>query len=57
LPQLVARGPTNREIAVTPVISVKAASVHVSHILRKVDAPDRLEAAAVAHRVTPPHVD
>jgi DNA-binding NarL/FixJ family response regulator len=42
LPQLVARGPTNREIAVTPVISVKAASVHVSHILRKVDAPDRL---------------
>ena len=51
---LVARGLTNREIAETLVISVKTASVHVSHILRKLDAPNRLEAAAIAHRMTPP---
>jgi DNA-binding CsgD family transcriptional regulator len=48
---LVARGLTNREIAAALVISVKTASVHVSHILRKLDAPNRLEAAAIAHRV------
>ena len=28
-------------------------SVHVSHILRKLDAPNRLEAAAIAHRLAP----
>jgi DNA-binding CsgD family transcriptional regulator len=48
---LVARGLTNREIADELVISVKTAGVHVSHILRKLDAPNRLEAAAIAHRV------
>jgi DNA-binding CsgD family transcriptional regulator/tetratricopeptide (TPR) repeat protein len=53
---LVSRGYTNREIAATLVISVKTASVHVSHILRKLDAPNRLEAAAIAHRLTPPHI-
>ena len=50
---LVARGYTNREIAVELVISVKTAGVHVSHILRKLDAPNRREAAAIAHRVAP----
>jgi DNA-binding NarL/FixJ family response regulator len=50
---LMARGYTNREIATTLVISVKTAGVHVSHILRKLDAPNRLEAAAIAHRLTP----
>ena len=50
---LVARGYTNREIAETLVISVKTASVHVSHILRKLGAPNRREAAAVAHRLAP----
>ena len=50
---LVARGYTNREIASTLVISVKTAGVHVSHILRKLDAPNRLEAAAIAHRLAP----
>ena len=48
---LVARGYTNREIAAALVISVKTASVHVSHILRKLEAPNRLEAAAIAHRL------
>jgi DNA-binding CsgD family transcriptional regulator len=51
---LVARGYTNREIAAALVISVKTASVHVSHILRKLDAPNRLEAAAIAHRLALP---
>jgi DNA-binding CsgD family transcriptional regulator/tetratricopeptide (TPR) repeat protein len=51
---LLARGYTNREIAATLVISVKTASVHVSHILRKLGAPNRLEAAAIAHRLAPP---
>ena len=53
---LVARGLTNSEIAAELVISVKTASVHVSHILRKLDAPNRLEAAAIAHRLTPPQM-
>jgi DNA-binding NarL/FixJ family response regulator len=51
---LVARGSTNREIAAELVISVKTASVHVSHILRKLGASNRREAAAIAHRVAPP---
>jgi DNA-binding CsgD family transcriptional regulator/tetratricopeptide (TPR) repeat protein len=51
---LVARGYTNREIAETLVISVKTASVHVSHILRKLDVPNRLEAAAITDRLAPP---
>jgi DNA-binding CsgD family transcriptional regulator len=51
---LVARGYTNREVAEALVISVKTAGVHVSHILRKLDAPNRVEAAAIAHRLTPP---
>ena len=53
---LVARGYTNREIATALFISVKTASFHVSHILRKLDAPNRLEAAAIAHRLAPPPV-
>ena len=44
---LVARGLTNRQIATELVISAKTASVHVSHILRKLDAPNRREAAAM----------
>jgi DNA-binding CsgD family transcriptional regulator/tetratricopeptide (TPR) repeat protein len=51
---LVARGYTNREIAAALVISAKTASVHVSHILRKLGAPNRREAAAIAHRVPVP---
>jgi DNA-binding CsgD family transcriptional regulator/tetratricopeptide (TPR) repeat protein len=51
---LVARGRTNREIAAALVISVKTANVHVSNILRKLDAPNRMEAAAIAHRLSPP---
>ena len=49
---LVARGYTNPEIANALFISDKTASVHVSNILRKLDVPNRREAAAVAHRLT-----
>ncbi len=52
--RLVARGYTNREIAAALVISIKTAGVHVSHILRKLNAPNRFEAAAIAHRLLPP---
>lgn len=52
--QLLARGYTNREIAAELVISVKTASVHVSHILGKLGVSSRLEAAALAHRLAPP---
>jgi DNA-binding CsgD family transcriptional regulator len=48
---LVARGYTNREIA-AELVSVRTAGVHVAHILRKLGAPNRLEAAAVAHRLS-----
>jgi DNA-binding NarL/FixJ family response regulator len=51
---LLARGYTNREIAAVLVISVKTVSVHVSHILRKLGAPNRLEAAATIYRLAPP---
>jgi DNA-binding CsgD family transcriptional regulator len=51
---LVARGYTNREIADKLVISVKTASVHVSHILGKLAVPNRVEAAAIAHRLAAP---
>jgi DNA-binding CsgD family transcriptional regulator/tetratricopeptide (TPR) repeat protein len=52
---LLARGYTDREIAAALAISVKTANVHVSHILRKLGAPNRHEAAAIAHRLSPPH--
>jgi DNA-binding CsgD family transcriptional regulator/tetratricopeptide (TPR) repeat protein len=51
---LVARGYTNREIATQLVVSEKTASAHVSHILRKLGAPNRREAAAIAHRLDVP---
>ena len=51
--RLVAQGCTNREIARTLVISEKTTEVHVTHILRKLDVPTRLRAAAIAHRLAP----
>jgi DNA-binding NarL/FixJ family response regulator len=49
---LLGRGYTNRQIAAELTISVKTASVHVSHILRKLGMSRRLEAANIAHRLT-----
>jgi DNA-binding CsgD family transcriptional regulator len=52
--RLLGRGCTNREIAAALTISVKTASVHVSHILHKLGVAHRLEAAALAQRLTAP---
>jgi DNA-binding CsgD family transcriptional regulator len=45
-----AAGRTNRQIADALFISPKTAGVHVSSILRKLDAHTRGEAAAIARR-------
>ena len=47
----VAMGQTNREIAAELFISARTAGVHVSHILEKLGASTRTEAAAAAHRL------
>lgn len=52
-----ALGYTNREIAAELTISVKTASVHVSHILSKLGVSSRIEAAAIAHRLHPSSAD
>jgi DNA-binding CsgD family transcriptional regulator/tetratricopeptide (TPR) repeat protein len=52
--QLLGRGYTNRQIATELGISVKTASVHVSHILRKLGMSRRLEAATIAQRLASP---
>lgn len=49
--RLVARGYTNGRIASTLSITVKTASVHVSHILAKLGVTSRTEAAALAFRL------
>jgi DNA-binding NarL/FixJ family response regulator len=50
---LLSKGLTNREIADELVTGVKTVGIHVSHILRKLDVPTRVEAAAIAHRIAP----
>ncbi|MDQ3982633.1 MAG: AAA family ATPase [Actinomycetota bacterium] len=47
---LVAAGRSNQQIADELFISRKTASVHVSHILAKLQVSSRTEAAALAHR-------
>ena len=44
-------GRTNGEIARALFISVKTASVHVSNILRKLDVPNREQAARLGYRL------
>lgn len=48
---LLKEGRRNREIARALFISESTASVHVSNILGKLDAANRVEAAAIAHRL------
>ena len=48
--RLVAEGMTNGQIGAKLFMSPKTASVHVSHILAKLDAANRTEAAATARR-------
>jgi DNA-binding CsgD family transcriptional regulator/tetratricopeptide (TPR) repeat protein len=47
---LVTEGRSNGEIGTALYISTKTASVHVSNILRKLGAANRIEAAAIARR-------
>ena len=49
--RLLAMGRSNQQIADALFISRKTASVHVSHILTKLEVGTRVEAAAVAHRL------
>lgn len=49
--RLLTRGYTNRQIAAELTISVKTASVHVTHIMRKLGVSSRIEAAAVTHQL------
>ena len=49
---LLVEGRTNKEVAAALFISEKTASVHVSHILTKLGVRSRVQAVAVAHRVS-----
>jgi DNA-binding NarL/FixJ family response regulator len=49
--RLVAAGRSNQQIATDLFITRKTASVHVSNILGKLGVANRVEAAAVAHRL------
>ena len=49
--RLVAEGQSNSRIAASLYISPKTASVHVSRIIAKLEVANRVEAAAVAHRL------
>jgi DNA-binding NarL/FixJ family response regulator len=53
--ELLAEGLTNRRIAKTLFITEKTASVHVTHILAKLQVTNRSEAGAIArgHRKAP----
>jgi DNA-binding CsgD family transcriptional regulator len=48
--RLLGQGKTNPEIAAALFISPRTAGVHVTHILRKLDAKSRVQAATVAER-------
>jgi DNA-binding CsgD family transcriptional regulator len=48
--RLLGQGKTNPEIAAALFISPRTAGVHVTHILRKLDATSRVQAATVAER-------
>jgi DNA-binding CsgD family transcriptional regulator len=48
--RLLGEGKTNPEIAAALFISPRTAGVHVTHILRKLDATSRVQAATIAER-------
>ncbi len=49
--RLIAAGWSNQQIAQSLFITRKTASVHASHIFDKLGAANRVEAAAIAHRI------
>jgi DNA-binding NarL/FixJ family response regulator len=48
--RLLGQGKTNPEIAAALFISPRTVGVHVTHILRKLDATTRVQAATIAER-------
>jgi DNA-binding NarL/FixJ family response regulator len=50
--RLLGEGRSNREIGEELFISAKTASVHVTHILQKLNVTTRVQAAVAAHRLT-----
>jgi DNA-binding CsgD family transcriptional regulator/tetratricopeptide (TPR) repeat protein len=52
--RLLGEGRSNREIGEALFISAKTASVHVTHILQKLNVTTRVQAAVAAHRLAPP---
>jgi DNA-binding CsgD family transcriptional regulator len=55
--RLLGEGRSNREIGEALFISAKTASVHVTHILQKLNVTTRVQAAVAAHRLTQPSPD
>jgi len=49
--RLLGQGLSNRDIGAALYISAKTASVHVTHILQKLNVSSRVQAAVAAHRV------
>ena len=52
--RLLGEGRSNREIGEALFISAKTASVHVTHILQKLNVASRVQAAVAAHRLVQP---
>jgi DNA-binding NarL/FixJ family response regulator len=52
--RLLGLGRTNRQIGAELYISEKTASVHVTHLLRKLGVTNRVEASAIAQRLERP---
>ena len=52
--RLLGEGRSNREIGEALFISAKTASVHVTHILQKLNVTTRVQAAVAAHRLIAP---
>jgi len=49
--RLLGQGLSNRDIGAALYISAKTASVHVTHILQKLNVSSRVQAAVAAHRL------
>jgi len=55
--QLVAQGQTNRQIATRLIVAVGTIKIHVEHILGKLGAADRTQAAVRAAELGIVHAD